>query len=463
MWSDNTRRARALTLVLAALTYGGTASAEIELTKTKDWTVTTDGRVNGFVSYLFGDQRPDGLDSLLWVGFNESGNSGQADADGKLSRTRVRSGYVPSTLAFNFRKHGNAEFKLTARTEIGFQITNIEPSRNGSDLTWMDPRSVYLDMAGSWGSVRAGRDLSLFPRGNLIMNYELGHAYGVGFPCAYEYVFGGACGHVGFGTLWPDFRAQITYSTPKFGDVFQVSAGVFDPRTVPTYSFTQLPMPRFEGEAVADYRWAEGWGIKAWTNGAYQQVGIGVDTTDPVTFQVTGREDTKLDAYGVGGGLQGYLGPVKLGASGYTGKGMDGFSFLTFNPIIVGQRATDAMGAPVPNEDRRFRPTLGYLVEASFTIGSTWIMGGYGKASFDRIPSDVPLDTVDGLPLLRSQTGISAGVFHRIDSVVLGLDYFRAHYGFDPQLASQDDGSPAQYVDIEQTVNIINGGVKLEW
>src|SRR5690606_12155134 len=120
---------------------------------------------------------PEGLESLLWVGFNESGDQGQADADGQLRRTRVRSGFVPSTLALNFRRNTEGNFKLAARTEIGFQITNIEPSRNGSDLTWMDPRSVYLDVSGNWGSVRAGRDLGLFSRGNIIMNYELGHGY----------------------------------------------------------------------------------------------------------------------------------------------------------------------------------------------------------------------------------------------------------------------------------------------
>lgn len=189
---------------------------------------------------------------------------------------------------------------------------------------------------------------------------------------------------------------------------------------------------------------------------------MGVDRTDPMTMEVT-REDLRFDAYGAGGGLQGYLGPVKVGASGYAGKGMDGFLFLSFNPIIVGQASEDAAGNPLNSDDRRFRPTRGFLVEGSVTFGDTWVMGGYGKASFDRVATDFPLDRVDALPLLRSQTGISAGVFHRIDNVVVGLDYFRAHYGFDPQLASQDDGSPPRYVDIEQTVNIVNGGVTLEW
>jgi hypothetical protein len=445
------------------LTLSTSASAEIELTDTKDWRITTDGRVNGFVSHVFGDERPKPLLSLQWVGFDETADGNEGDADGEIRRTRIRSGFVPSTLALNFQKKSEGNFKLAARTEIGFQIANKKPADNVPDQTWMEPRAVYLDISGNWGSVRAGRDLGLFPRGNLVMNYELGHAYGVGFPCAYDFIFGGACGHVGFGTLWPDFRAQITYSTPKIGDIVQVSAGVFDPRTVPTYNWRRVPLPRFEGEAVADYRWADDWGVKVWGNGAYQEVGIGADVTDPMTLEVVGREVYTQDAYGVGGGVLGYLGPVKLGASAYTGKGMDGFLFLNFNPIFVGQGSMDAMGNSLDNHERRFRPTLGYLVEGSVTFGSTWVMGGYGKATFDRIPTDVPLDTVDGFPLLRSHTGISAGVFHRVDSVVFGLDYFRASYAFDPRLTSQDDGSAPRYVDIKQNVNIVNGGATLEW
>lgn len=456
----------ALAAAAAALTFGGPAWGEIELVNSDDWAVTTDGRVNAFVSHILGENRPDGLESLLWVGYNEIGNGGQADEDNKLRRTRIRGGFVPSTLAFNFRKHGDDNFRLAARTEVGFQITNMQPSAPPPDGTWMEPRAVYLDVSGNWGGVRAGRDMALFSRGNLFMNYELGHAYGVGFPCAFELIYGGACGHVGFGTLWPDYRAQITYSTPKFADIAQVSVGIFDPRTLQTYSWIRTEMPRFEGEAVADYRFMDGWGFKVWANGAFQRIGIGVDQRDPMTNVVLGRDEYSQDAYGVGGGLQGYLGPVKVGAAGYTGKSMDGFSFLTFNPIAVGQASsitTNGMMDPVENQDRRFRPTVGFLAEAQLTIGDTSIMGGYGKASFDRIATDVPLDTVDGLPLLRSQTGISAGVFHRIDSVVLGLDYFNASYGFDPQLASQDDGTPPRYIDISQNVNFVNAGLTLEW
>jgi hypothetical protein len=328
----------------------------------------------------------------------------------------------------------------------------------------MDPRAVYADLAGPWGSVRAGRDFGLFSRGNLFMNYELGHAYGVGFPCAYLTMFGGACGHVGFGTLWPDFHAQITYSTPWFGDIFQLSAGVFDPRSIETKNWFLMPWPRFETEAVAKYNWKDGWGVKAWANGAFQTVGYGYDVKDPTTQEVIGRRERFQDAYGFGGGVQAYLGPFKAGASGYSGRGMDAFEFLSFNPIIFGRASQlpDGMGGmrEVETQEIKLRTSKGFLAQASITFGRTWVMGGFGRALLDRIREDGPLETPN-LAVLRTQTGISAGIFHRIDNAVIALDFFNADYGFDPL----NTGTLAEwnFIRIKQRVQVVNAGITLEW
>jgi hypothetical protein len=445
-------------LALGAVTLGAPSvgKGEVKIGEAGGWTLSTDGRVNAFVSHVYGEPRPEGLSNLNWVGFNESNSPGQINADKKLQKTKIRSGYVPSTLAFNFRKQMTPNLKVQSRVEIGFQITNIDPAFI-ADPTWMDPRSVYLDLSGGWGSVRAGRDFSLFSRGNLFMNYELGHAYGLGFPCAYEKMFGGACGHVGFGTLWPDFRAQITYTTPSIADMVAISVGVFDPRGIPTYGWDQTPLPRFESEATFNYSWQPNWAVKAWANGMWQKIGTSADidadmnmATPPV------RQDFTQDAYGVGGGVQANLGPVKAGFSGYMGQGMDAFVTFTFNPIYIGQ------GNAVPNQERRFRPSKGFLGEASVTFGDTWVMGGFGQARFDRISTDIPINAVDAFPLVRSHTGISGGVFHRIEHVVLGLDYFNAHYAFDPRVVTVPGGAP-RAVTVSQTVHIFNAGVTLEW
>jgi hypothetical protein len=139
---------------------------------------------------------------------------------------------------------------------------------------------------------------------------------------------------------------------------------------------------------------------------------------------------------------------------------MDGFMTFTFNPISVGQGS-------LPNRSlRRFRKSSGFLAEASFTLGSTWIMGGFGRALLDRDETDAPIETLEAAPLIRRQTGISAGLFHRIDSVVVGIDYFNASYAFDARFTDPDRSAgplPPTFVDSKQTVHIVNSGVTLEW
>lgn len=450
-------------LVLCAL--AGTAltatpaRAEVKLAESDGWIVSTDGRVNAFVSHVWGDNRPAGLDSLNWVGFNESTDSAQANADGKLVRTRIRSGYTPSNFALMLNKQVSKDLHLKARIEIGIQITTQEPTSVG-DHTWLEPRDAYLNLTGSWGGVLAGRAFALFGRGNLFMNNDLGHNYGVGFPCSYETIFGGACGHIGFGTIYPDHRAQITYSTPKFGDLFQVSAGVFDPRTIPTKSFVQTPLPRVEGEAVFDYHPRKGWGVKAWANAFWQRVGTSANVPDPMTMVET-RKDYHLDAAAYGAGLQGDIGPFQLGAAGHMGKGLDGFLVMSFNPIQQGISPTQPYLA-------EFRPTKAYLVQAAYHFFDAWVSLGFGQSLFDRVDTDPPQMDLDSPPIIRSQTGISAGLYYRLGlHVVLGVDYFQARYGFDKRYITPPAGAPAgstaAIVEPKQVVNILNGGVTLEW
>jgi hypothetical protein len=98
------------------------------------------------------------------------------------------------------------------------------------------------------------------------------------------------------------------------------------------------------------------------------------------------------------------------------------------------------------------------------TIGSTWVMGGFGQAQLDRMPSDEPIDRPNAAPLLRTQTGISTGIFHRIDAFVLGLDYFNARYGFDARVVQPMPPDGPRYIaNSKQVVHIVNGGATLEW
>src|SRR5687768_12671009 len=103
---------RALLAATLAVGWTRAAQAEVKLAEAGGWTVSTDGRVNAFVSHVRADQRPEGLDNLIWVGFNESPAGSQADNNNKLQRTKIRSGYVPATLAFNFKKQMLPQLKV---------------------------------------------------------------------------------------------------------------------------------------------------------------------------------------------------------------------------------------------------------------------------------------------------------------------------------------------------------------
>jgi hypothetical protein len=95
-----------------------------------------------------------------------------------------------------------------------------------------------------------------------------------------------------------------------------------------------------------------------------------------------------------------------------------------------------------------------------FTLGPASVMAGFGQALLDRIPEDGPLEA-PMTAMLRTQTGISAGVFYRIENAVIGLDYFNAHYGFDP-LNTGTLEAP-NFIDIEQRIHVVNSGVTVEW
>ena len=64
------RRVAAAAAVASGLTWSAPARAEITLVDTKDWNASIDGRINAFVSYAYGKNKPlDGMD--IWEGLAE--------------------------------------------------------------------------------------------------------------------------------------------------------------------------------------------------------------------------------------------------------------------------------------------------------------------------------------------------------------------------------------------------------
>src|SRR5256885_15218247 len=106
-------------------------------------------------------------------------------------------------------------------------------------------RQVYLTIGLKNGSqILAGRELGLFSRQNILNDMTL---FGVGAVGVGGGQGGGTTlGRIGYGYLYPNFDAQITYST-KPGQS-QFSIGLFQPSVLNRGGYTFTKVPRLEGE-----------------------------------------------------------------------------------------------------------------------------------------------------------------------------------------------------------------------
>jgi len=396
------------------------ASAELPIAKVNNWELSLDGRINTFVSYSTGDRQPKG--TALWQGIED-----KPDADGNISMTRIRSGFIQNVLGFTLKKKLTPDTLVTGRFAIW---VGVSQARSRFDNPALDAREVYFKVEGPWGGALAGRDLSLFGRGAILLDYEIEHEYGLGHPCAIRMVQGGACGHAGHGILFPGYNAGIVYNTPELAGL-QLSAGAFDPSVVTERGYERTPYPRVEGELafkIPKY-------FHASVSGMWQRIGHNDNL------------ELNVDASGVSYGAGAFLGPLGLGIAGFAGQGLGIYAALENYPVF---------------SDDKFvlRHQQGFLGMASLTLGDTKIAGGFGVTQISKTENDPP-EPFTQLNFPRKQTGLSAGVYQSImKTIVLAAEFFRATYQFNQAI---DTDSPAMDVIItpRQTVNFVNVGATL--
>jgi len=407
---------------MAALAVPATAHADLpspeplSLAKVKGWEVSLDGRFSTFLSFSYGDPNPKGYP--LWQGFYD-----QPNASGKIMATRLRSGFVSNVLGWTLHKEVAQNTSVTGRFAIW---GNVSQKRDKTLVPDVDLREMYLRIDGPWGGVLAGRNIGIFGRGGIGLDYDIAHGYGLGSPCMIvnrEPSQGpvGACGHVGFGILFPAFNAQIAYNTPQIGG-FQATVGLFDPATVQERGYQRTPYPRVEGELSFKAEKV----FHAEVSGSWQRIG----QNDHLELNV--------DSYGVAAAAGVTFGPVQLGAAGFMGQGLGIWVAMENYPIF---------------SDDKFilRKQKGFMGLAALNFGHTKIAAGFGETLISKTVND-PVGPFSGLNFPKSQMGISAGVYQGIyDSVVLGLDYFRASHTWYEGL--NDTG--AAFIP-KQTVNFVN-------
>jgi len=362
-------------LLCVGLAVGAASAAEAQLTMqmSNGWSFTFSGNVNAFAIYESTDEEggtvgaPGGLVGIGGKGFN------------------VRTGLLPAFAVFDAKgKEGSTDlgvhFGFAPQIQCGGQAHDCF----GANI---DMRQVYLTVGGTWGQILAGREIGLFNRQNILTDQTL---FGVG---ATGGINGGGTtlGRIGFGYIYPNFVAQMTYSTPA-GRPGQLSIGVFQPSTLnadggPAYEETQVP--RLEAEGT--YKTGN---LLLWLNGTVQNA------------KNTALDETKT-ATGAGGGLRFGGSSFSLTGSGYFGKGIGTtFQFNGVNSCGAGGPCGVLDGLGV-GADGELRDSYGFIGQLTFTPSESKVTlaGSYGSSY---------LQATDGEPDFKSEnTLISGGIYYQ--------------------------------------------------
>jgi hypothetical protein len=352
-------------LLCVGLAVGAASVAEAQLTMqmSNGWAFTFSGNVNAFAIYESQSTSggtnlalaPGGLIGIGGKGFN------------------LRTGLLPAFAVFDAKgKEGATDlgvhFGFAPQIQCGSGGDDAGASQHDCFGAQIDMRQVYLTVGGSWGQILAGREIGLFNRQNILTDQTL---FGIG---ATGGINGGGTtlGRIGFGYIYPNFVAQMTYSTPA-GRPGQLSIGVFQPSGLAGDAGTvyeQTQVPRVEAEAT----WKSG-DIMVWANGTAQHA-------KSVAL------DASKTAVGAGGGFRFGRSQFSLTGSGYWGKGIG--TTLQFNGVGGGNGAVSGLGV---GTDGDLRTSYGFIGQVTFTPASSkvTVAGSYGS-SYLKADSGEPID-----------------------------------------------------------------------
>lgn len=217
----------------------------------------------------------------------------------------------------------------------------------------IDFRQVYLTIGGSFGTIKAGRDIGLFASEAILNDISL---LAVGPPGGNVAPANTSLGRIGSGYIYTDFQPQITYTSPSFGGL-QASLGVFQPLQSLTAPPQTNTSPAFQGKLTFDRTFGDV-ALRLWSSGVTQRHSTtGAGTGGLVSY--TGR------GVDVGGKLT--AGPFTAVATWYTARGL--------GTTVLNLFDTDALGNP--------RNSNGFYVQGMGTFGKFSVGASYGESNLD--------------------------------------------------------------------------------
>jgi hypothetical protein len=385
------------------------AFAEKILFKGDDWQVYTDGRVGGFLSYVYGDAAPvatkviDGVPETInggiWPATQETTQDGTSQ--GHINMMRIRTGFIGNLLGVGVRNQITPWTVLSGYIQIWSYIESEVRTKALPNLP--DVRQGYAKLEGPWGSFLAGRTRTLTSRGATDINVLYAHRWGVGFPNVID-SRGPTQGMVGFGVLGSGFASAMIYATPVLGGL-QLSVGAFDPATLGGPGWNGTKWARPEAELTFERKFGATGKIVLFANGAWQKL------YKPGLCAPSPQNPCEEDVIGAGYGGRFELGFFHLGLAGHYGKGL-GLSYALENSYAVADAET------------HLRYGDGYYAQSQFVFGRFDLFAGWGIARVFLTDLDLRSPAVS---VIKYQMGINGGVvFNVTPNLHFDLEYFRA-------------------------------------
>jgi hypothetical protein len=432
--------------LIAAFAWQQPAFGEVPIGELGGWKLTTDGRVNAFISVDRGTGIPESQPDFIGTVTKDR----TKDSEGNIRGTRIRNGFLASILAFELSTQVSKNLKATARVGIWMNSTSGRTRNNNGPV---DPRELYGKLEGPWGSFLGGSHLALFGRGGILVDYRIAHNYGLGYPCQIEDASGGACGMSGFGAIFPGFEPGFVYTTPNLGG-FELAVGAYDPATVGLGQLNRAPWPRVEAEASFAFLNK----VRLFASGFWQPLEGTITNPDVMMRPTVPLIDINATARGVQAGLMLTLGPVMIGGAAFAGQGMSAMMALDEN---------QASFSPARGTPRKSRGGFGL---GAITIESLnlKLAGGAGVFYLDKAPDDpqaVDANSNVGNPqLLKRNLGYTVGLYQSTGPVHFALEYFRAEHTL-YEYGTTDPNNPG-VININfprQAVNFVNAGFTVAW
>ncbi len=333
-------------LLFGALCLGVASAANAQgltMQMSNGWNFSFAGNVNIFAQYQ----------SQSSSGNTPTGGVAVLVGPGKNQAFYYGTGLLPAFATFTASgKEGNTDLGA----HFGF-APEVQCGGGNHDCfgAQIDMRQVYLTVGGSWGMITAGKELGIYQRGNILNDQTL---FGVGGPnqLGGNLAPGGTTlGRIGYGYVYPNFVAQMTYSTPA-GRPGSLSIGLVDPSTFGPYSVHNTP--RVEAE------------------GSYKSGNITVFASGEVQNSKTAPSGgTSKTSWGGAGGVTYKTSTFSVHGSGYYGRGI----------------GTTLMFGPLGDDGSGLTKSYGYFGQITVTPAGSkvTIAGSYGSSNLKPSSSSV--------------------------------------------------------------------------